>query len=330
MHFAARRNMMGDDIANLFMGAAQQLLFPDPRPLVERLGSEFFRELPDCPGVYLMRDAGNAVLYVGKAMNLRKRLRSYRVANPDRLARRHLRLLRSVARIELEPCANEAVALAREAELLLQLRPRFNRAGTWPGKARYFAWRCVEDNLPSRLHKPNPEKWENHLSAALSSASGGEGDEIWGLSQSLETTRSGSRGILVLAVTESPVEGWKIFGPLGGGAIYLRAVLARLIWVVANPELSVTSMPAGWLHHQFEEETVIHCGEKLAAANELIEELLVRQTGGFCAGLRKAMRADLHPFEKALIEENLEHIAAVFPEETEDGSDAADGSKCQK
>ncbi len=127
------------------MPAVQQLLFPDPRPLVERLGREFFRELPDCPGVYLMRDAGNAVLYVGKAVNLRKRLGSYRVANPDRLARRHLRLLRSVARIELEPCANEAVALAREAELLRSLRPRFNRAGTWPGKARFLVWRCGEE-----------------------------------------------------------------------------------------------------------------------------------------------------------------------------------------
>ena len=40
--------------------ATQQLLFPDPRPLVERLGRDFFRRLPECPGVYLMRDESDA------------------------------------------------------------------------------------------------------------------------------------------------------------------------------------------------------------------------------------------------------------------------------
>ena len=36
------------------MPAYQALLFPDPRPLVERLGRDFFRRLPEDPGVYLM------------------------------------------------------------------------------------------------------------------------------------------------------------------------------------------------------------------------------------------------------------------------------------
>src|SRR6266851_3829785 len=44
--------------------AAQQLLFPDPQPLVERLGCDFFRVLPECPGVYLMRDECEVILYV--------------------------------------------------------------------------------------------------------------------------------------------------------------------------------------------------------------------------------------------------------------------------
>lgn len=117
------------------------LLFPDPRPLVERLGRDFFRQAPQCAGVYLMRDAAETVLYVGKAKNLRKRLASYRVANPERMPRRHLRLLRAVARIELQECPDETAALAREAELLRRLRPRFNRAGTWPGLPRFFLWR---------------------------------------------------------------------------------------------------------------------------------------------------------------------------------------------
>ncbi|MBI4660259.1 MAG: GIY-YIG nuclease family protein [Verrucomicrobia bacterium] len=50
------------------------MLFPDPQPLVERLGRDFFRQFPEGPGVYLMRDAHEAILYIGKAKNLRKRL----------------------------------------------------------------------------------------------------------------------------------------------------------------------------------------------------------------------------------------------------------------
>src|SRR6516165_6317422 len=99
----------------------QLLLFPDPQPLVERLGRDFFRTAPESPGVYLMRDAGETVLYVGKAKNLRQRLGNYRVANPDRMPRRHLRLLRAVTRIELQELPDEPSALARESELLRTL-----------------------------------------------------------------------------------------------------------------------------------------------------------------------------------------------------------------
>ena len=129
------------------MPAAQQLLFPDPQPLVERLGRDFFRQLPEGPGIYLMRDASDVILYVGKAKNLRKRLCSYRVANPDRMLRRHLRLLHAVARIELQECPDESSALARESELLRTVRPKFNRAGTWRPPPRFFAWRCLEQQL---------------------------------------------------------------------------------------------------------------------------------------------------------------------------------------
>lgn len=138
------------------------LLFPDPRPLVERLGAEFFRQAPESPGVYLMRDRAEAVLYVGKAKSLRKRLASYRVANPDRLPRRHLRLLRAVARIDLEQCADEAAALARESELLRSLRPRFNRAGTWPGAPRFLGWRLTETGLEMVISGEIDEDWQRH------------------------------------------------------------------------------------------------------------------------------------------------------------------------
>jgi hypothetical protein len=139
----------------------QLLLFPDPRPLVERLGQDFFQQAPESPGVYLMRDASDAVLYVGKAKNLRKRLASYRVANPDRMPQRHLRLLRAVARIETEKLPTESSALVRESELLRSLRPRFNRAGTWPGPPRFLCWRITTNGLDLAVASAPEPDWSS-------------------------------------------------------------------------------------------------------------------------------------------------------------------------
>jgi predicted GIY-YIG superfamily endonuclease len=136
------------------------LLFQDPRPLVERLGPDFFRQLTERPGVYLMQNAAGQVLYVGKAKNLRKRLGSYRVANPDRLGRRQLRLLRQVARIELQECPNESAALAREAELLLALKPKFNRAGVWVSPSRFLRWRRTAHTLELAIAETPGFGWQ--------------------------------------------------------------------------------------------------------------------------------------------------------------------------
>jgi predicted GIY-YIG superfamily endonuclease len=122
---------------------AQKLLFPDPRPLDRRLGRKFFLRAPRRPGVYLMKDADDRVLYVGKAKDLKQRLNNYRVANPDRMPRRHLKMVRDVARIEFQFCPSERAALRRESRLLRSLKPRFNRAGVWPGRSRFVVWRMT-------------------------------------------------------------------------------------------------------------------------------------------------------------------------------------------
>ena len=111
----------------------QLLLISDPRPLDKSLGRKFFKNAPKRPGVYLMRDANGNVLYVGKAKNLRQRIRNYRIANPDKMPRRHLKMVRQVARIEFQLCYNEAAALKRESKLIRTIKPKFNRAGVWPG-----------------------------------------------------------------------------------------------------------------------------------------------------------------------------------------------------
>ena len=140
----------------------QMLLFADPRPLVERLGTEFFRTIPQEPGVYLMRDRVGIVIYVGKAKNLRKRLASYRVANPEWMRSRHLRLLHTVERIELQTCDSESAALAKESALLRNLRPRFNRAGTWPGKPKWVGCRCTELRLEFSVSEQALTGWHSY------------------------------------------------------------------------------------------------------------------------------------------------------------------------
>ncbi len=115
------------------MATGQLWLFPPPRPLVERLGKDFFKAIPAQPGVYFMCGTGSGVLYVGRAKNLRKRLSSYRVANPERLSRRVVRLLHRVQRIEYDVCPDARTAEQREEMLICVLSPQFNRAGkVWP------------------------------------------------------------------------------------------------------------------------------------------------------------------------------------------------------
>src|SRR5450631_2778131 len=82
-------------------------------------------QLPLSPGVYLYKDAGGRVIYVGKAKNLRSRVRSY--FNDDRLADVKTGTLISVARdLEYIQVDNEKEALALENNLIKKWKPRFN------------------------------------------------------------------------------------------------------------------------------------------------------------------------------------------------------------
>lgn len=166
------------------MATSQILLFPDTRPLVERLGGEFFRQLPNRPGVYLMRDRLGTVVYVGKAKNLRQRLQSYRVANPDRVPKRLMRLLKTATSIEHQECADEAAALAREAELIRELKPRFNRAGVWPAPVRVLLWRRGDQGVELALREVAEEGWNQHqlLKGGAAVMFGALVRLLWGLS----------------------------------------------------------------------------------------------------------------------------------------------------
>ena len=83
------------------------------------------RLAPTSPGVYRMLNAASDVLYVGKAKNVRKRLSSYARVNAPQPAR-ILRMIAATVTVEIISTVTETEALLLEANLIKQLRPRFN------------------------------------------------------------------------------------------------------------------------------------------------------------------------------------------------------------
>jgi DNA polymerase-3 subunit epsilon len=101
-------------------------------------------DLPALPGVYLMRDRDGRVLYVGKAANLRRRVRSY-FGPQGQHGRLIGRALEGLERVDHEVCGSELEALLREGRLLRELTPPCNRRGLATGGA----WlRLSDDPLP--------------------------------------------------------------------------------------------------------------------------------------------------------------------------------------
>ncbi len=84
------------------------------------------RTLPTTPGCYLYYNAQGEVIYVGKAVNLRNRVRSY--FNPAAWIQypKTGRLVRDIARIEFVVRGSELEALIQEAELIKRYKPRYN------------------------------------------------------------------------------------------------------------------------------------------------------------------------------------------------------------
>ena len=81
--------------------------------------------LPDSPGVYIFKDAGGAVIYVGKATSLRSRARSYFLESRWTDAKTGS-LAREIADLETIVVANPREALALEHSLIKRYRPKFN------------------------------------------------------------------------------------------------------------------------------------------------------------------------------------------------------------
>jgi len=102
---------------------AQALVLEDRRDVWRRAGERICRDAPATPGVYVLKDADGRPLYVGKAVNLRRRLRAH-------FAGRRWRALKPgmsrAADADWREVGSEIEALLREAMLIDELQPPVN------------------------------------------------------------------------------------------------------------------------------------------------------------------------------------------------------------
>lgn len=107
--------------------------------------------LPNNPGVYFMKDYSGRVIYIGKAKNLKKRLKSYLVSKVDGgyQAIKTARLLSRIADIDFVVTLNETEAFLLESSLIKQYRPVFNIELKYQQKYTYL--KITQEEFPRLL-----------------------------------------------------------------------------------------------------------------------------------------------------------------------------------
>jgi len=85
---------------------------------------EELKKIPDNPGVYMMKNTFNEVIYVGKAKNLKKRVRQYFQSKNH--STKIQNMIRNINEFEYIMTDNEVEALILEANLIKKYMPKYN------------------------------------------------------------------------------------------------------------------------------------------------------------------------------------------------------------
>src|SRR3989454_5055118 len=96
-----------------------------------QFGAQFLESLPGSPGVYLIYDQQDELVYVGKAKNLKRRLSQYRNTLRRKTHRRMRGIVKDAARIEIQCAESDLDACLTEAVLIQEHRPRWNIVGAY-------------------------------------------------------------------------------------------------------------------------------------------------------------------------------------------------------
>ena len=131
---------------------------------------------PSTPGVYLFRDRNDTVLYVGKARDLRARLRSYFSGSRQRPAVEAA--LGALERIEWRELGSELEAALEELRLIRELRPPANARASRPDRACYLARRGDRWIVTSEPGPLGPLTSRHRARLAARALDGFEGEEL--------------------------------------------------------------------------------------------------------------------------------------------------------
>ncbi|MDH3192660.1 MAG: excinuclease ABC subunit UvrC [Nitrosopumilus sp.] len=103
-------------------------------------------EIPSNPGIYLMKDVDKKIIYIGKAKNLKNRVKSYFLKNQNYKTQK---LVKNIAYIEFVLTDNESEAFLLESNMIKKHRPRFNIE--LKDQQRYTYLRISDEKYPRLL-----------------------------------------------------------------------------------------------------------------------------------------------------------------------------------
>lgn len=136
---AEERAQFAAEILSAMLARKDELGFGEPdewfeRQQPRRMGVDlsryefdraFLQSLPESPGIYIMRDANGLPVYVGKAVNLRRRVGSYFQAKVQRDEKTE-KMLEALSNISVKQSGSELAALLDEFRAIRELQPRIN------------------------------------------------------------------------------------------------------------------------------------------------------------------------------------------------------------
>jgi excinuclease ABC subunit C len=186
---------------------------------LNRLVKEQLSRLPRRPGVYLMRDSAANILYVGKAINLNNRVRSY-FSGSAKLSPKTVKLVSQIADIDFFIASSEQEAMVLELNFIKQYRPRYNI-------------QLKDDKTYPYLKIDIQDEWPRVYRTRRMEPDGGRYFGPFASSRSLKDTLRVLQRLFPFRVCKEPIKGTKARGCL---EYYLGHCLAPCTGKVSKAE----------------------------------------------------------------------------------------------
>jgi excinuclease ABC subunit C len=117
------------------------------RDFDRKFGAQFLDSVPGLPGVYLVYNDKEELIYVGKAKHLKRRLSQYRNSTRRKKHRRMRGIVKDAARIEIRSADTHLAACLEETVLIQKHRPHWNIVGAYSFLYPLIGIRSVNANI---------------------------------------------------------------------------------------------------------------------------------------------------------------------------------------